>query len=65
MKKRIDRLYQFLIEKMGESPVVWESICEFNIELYSYAEALYNHYIKLYNEDKINKNDVLEGYESA
>jgi hypothetical protein len=33
MRNRLDRLYGYVGEKVGESAVVWHSVCEYNIEL--------------------------------
>ena len=62
MKNRIDRMYTLLVQKIGQNPIIWRAIHEYNIELDNYATANYQHYKKLHENGTIDPNDLLEGY---
>lgn len=64
MKNRLDRVYRLLVERIGQNPVVWRSIYEYNLELEQYTIDNYKHYKKLHVENTIDKNDLLEGFET-
>lgn len=64
MKNRLDRLYKMLVDKIGQHPMVWHSIYQYNLQLQTYTVQNYKHYKKLHEENKIDKNDVLDGYET-
>lgn len=59
MKNRLDRLYKFLVSKIGQHSMVWQSIYEYNLELEKFTIENYKHYKKLHSENKIDRNDLL------
>lgn len=64
MKNRLDRVYRLLVDRIGQNPVVWRSIYEYNLELEQYTIDNYKHYKKLHADNTIDKNDLLEGFET-
>ena len=64
MKNRIDRLFTFLIAKIGQNPIVWRALFDFTLELENYVNSTYKHYKNLHETNTINPHDVLDGYET-
>lgn len=65
MRNRINRLFEFLISKIGQNTIVWRAIYFFYLELEQFIIENHHHYTKIHTEGKVKEydNDILEGYE--
>lgn len=63
-KNRIDRLFRFLGEKIGQNPLIWEAKVPYLEVMLEYVVEMYKHYRKLHKENSIDPNDLIDGYET-
>ena len=63
-KSRIDRLYIYMVEQIGQNELVWRSCTNYQIELLEYYNVLEVHYHNLHIEQKLDPNDLVPGYET-
>jgi hypothetical protein len=63
-KNRIDRLFAYLTEAIGQNEIVWRSCTEYAIEMLEYYDILDVHYHNLHIANKLDPNDLVLGYET-
>ncbi len=63
-KRRIDRLFEFMEQNIGQNPIVWEGKTSYLEVILEYLTEMYKHYRKLHQEGKLDLNDVIDGYET-
>ena len=63
-KNRVDRLFEFLEDKIGQNEVVWGSKTNYQIELLEYYDIMNIHYHNLHLQHQIDPNDLAPDYET-